>query len=164
MNTRPEIKIKPTRTDTILEAIGYIGLAALWIFVIVMYYKLPDVVPTHFNLAGEADGFGDKKTSFFLPIIATVQFLVLSTIQQNPEQFNYPVTITPENAEKQYTNAVRMIRALRVMLVVLFLVIEIYSDKEYIGLDFSNYLLTPLLLGIIVVPMSYFIIKSYRQR
>ncbi|PZR22491.1 MAG: hypothetical protein DI539_05335 [Flavobacterium psychrophilum] len=164
METRPQIKIKPTQTDIILEVIGYVGLAALWIFVSVMYYKLPDIVPVHFNLAGEADGFGSKKISFLLPILASFQFLVLSVVQEYPEQFNYPVTITAENAEKQYTNAVRMMRAIRVVLVTVFLIVELYSDKDYLGLTFNGNLLLPLVLIVLIVPLSYFIIKSYRQR
>lgn len=164
MEARPEIKLKPERIDIVLEGAGYIGLAALWIFVGVMYCRLPDMVPTHFDLAGEATDFGPKKISFLMPILASLQFLIIGVIQAYPEQFNYTVTITPENAERQYTNGVRMIRTVKIVLVAVFLTIEVYSDKEYIGLAFNGYLLTPIVLAILILPLSYFIIKSYRQR
>jgi uncharacterized membrane protein len=164
MEARPEIKLKPERIDIILEVAGYIGLAALWILVSVMYYRLPDMVPTHFDLAGEVTDFGPKKISFLMPIIASFQFLIMGVMQQYPEQFNYTVTITPENAERQYTNGVRMLRAVKVVLVAVFLTIEVYSDKEYLGLVFNGYLLTPIVLTILILPLSYFMIKSYRQR
>lgn len=164
MENHPEIKIKPEAVDIALEVTGYAGLAVLWIFVSIMYYKLPDMVPIHFDLAGEPTDFGPKNISFLMPIIASLQFLILSVVQEYPEQFNYPIQITAENAERQYRNAVRMMRAVRVVLVAVFLTVEVYSDKEYLGLVFNGYLLMPVVLAILILPMSYFIIRSYRMR
>jgi uncharacterized membrane protein len=164
MDARPEIKLKMQPVDIILEVTGYIGLAALWIFVSVMYHNLPDTVPIHFNLAGEADGFGEKRTTFIMPILASFQFLVLSVMQEYPHMFNYPVKITAENAERQYTIGVRMMRVVRIVLVAVFGTVEVYSNKEYLGLEFNGYLLLPVVLAILILPLSYLMIKSYRQR
>ena len=53
----------------LLIAFGLIGLSlalSAW-----LYPSLPDVIPTHWNIAGEADGFGPKPVAaWLLPGIA----------------------------------------------------------------------------------------------
>ena len=38
-----------------------------YIYLITIWNELPDIVPTHFNLAGEADGWSSKQFLIFLP-------------------------------------------------------------------------------------------------
>ena len=164
MEARPEIKLKMQPVDIVLEVVGYAGLAVLWVFISMMYNHLPDTVATHFNLAGEADGYGEKRTIFMMPIMASLQFIILSAVQEYPHLFNYPVTITPENVKRQYTNAIRMMRVLKIVLVAIFGTIEIYSNSEYLGLELNGYWLMPVVLAILILPIGYFIVKAYRQR
>lgn len=164
METRPEIKIKLQPVDIVLEVIGYIGLGALWIFIGIIYHNLPDVVPTHFNLAGETDGYGEKRTIFLMPVMASLQFLIISAVQEYPHLLNFPAKITAENAERQYTIGLRMLRVVKIVLIAVLGTVEVYSNKEYLGLTFNSYLLLPVTLAILILPLSYFIIKSYRQR
>jgi uncharacterized membrane protein len=54
--------------------------------VLAFYYaQLPDVVPIHWNLAGEADGWADKSFSsvFFLPIITAYMQIFLIILKQD---------------------------------------------------------------------------------
>lgn len=42
-----------------------------------LYPGLPEIIPTHFNIKGEADGYGSKGTIFLLPsIMGVVGFMV----------------------------------------------------------------------------------------
>lgn len=161
MSERPKIKIPLQPADKILEVMGYVALAVFWIFVSYAYSVMPETIPTHFNLAGEADGFGDKGTIFLMPIIGTLLFIVLSVVQQRPHTFNYLTEITPENAEKQYTNAVRMMRFLKVGLVVVFIFIEVLTYKTAIGSggDLGVWIV-PITLVLTFAPLLYFLIKS----
>jgi uncharacterized membrane protein len=55
-------------------AIPYIYLATIW-------DQLPERVPIHFNLKGEADGWGDKSTYLFLPGLVTgITYILLLLI------------------------------------------------------------------------------------
>ncbi len=42
------------------------------LFTLYIYPTLPETIPTHFKLSGEADGFGQKKSIWFLSIFLTV--------------------------------------------------------------------------------------------
>ena len=55
-----------------------------------------------------------------LPIISTLLFIGLTTLNKYPYMFNYPSQITKENSVHQYTNATRMMRVLKLVIVLLF--------------------------------------------
>ncbi|MEY4048655.1 MAG: hypothetical protein RL284_2206 [Bacteroidota bacterium] len=66
----------------------------LWLFLIIPYVylfkiwnQLPDIVPTHFNLAGEADGWSSKQFLIFLPgsLGVGIYFLMLVLPQIDPK-------------------------------------------------------------------------------
>lgn len=80
------------------------------------YGALPDTVPIHFNGRGEADGFGSKLILWVLPVINLVLFYLLElTTKSSFKWFNYPVTITEENAAAQHKIALQMIAVIRLI-------------------------------------------------
>jgi uncharacterized membrane protein len=57
-----------------------------------VYPSLPNTIPTHFNLKGEADGFGGKDSIFLGPsimgVVGLFTFFLLSNIKQiDPKKF-----------------------------------------------------------------------------
>lgn len=57
----------------------------LWLLGGLLYHRLPESMPTHFNLAGQADGFTPKLWGVLLfPIITTVVVLVFALIPTPP--------------------------------------------------------------------------------
>lgn len=161
MSKRPKIKIRLTPADKITETFGWGIIVATWSVVLMNYAQLPDIIPTHYNGAGVADGFGDKQSIFALPLLATVLFTGLGILNTFPHAFNYPIEITPENALRQYTVATRMIRWLKVVMALIFGAIS-YQTIQYAmgaGEGLGAWFL-PLTIGLIVVPLIYFLIKS----
>lgn len=110
---RPKIALEQTPADRILEGLAAAGLVVLLALPAVYYSDLPDTIPTHFNAAGEADDSGSKLTIWLLPLIGLGLYGALTLINRQPQIFNYPVRITPENAERQYQLATRLIRVLK---------------------------------------------------
>lgn len=165
MAERPVIKIQATLTDKIVEALAIVLLSSLWAMVVIGYANLPETIPIHFNGSGEPDGYGDKNTLFLLPVIATFMYFLLTVLNSKPHIFNYPVEITPENAEKQYSIAVRMMRAIKLSVLLIFCAIEYGSyrvamgDQEGLG----NYFIL-FVFAVIFVPMLYFIVKAVRNK
>ena len=52
-------------------------LAAMWAFALVVFPRLPPEIPTHWNLAGEVDGWGPRfPAAFFAPAAATAVWLL----------------------------------------------------------------------------------------
>ncbi len=164
MEVRPKIKIERTPTDNILEIMGWVALAGLWILTLVNYSDLPDTIPTHFNGAGKVDNYGGKATLFMLPIIATLAYIGLTVLNNYPHIFNYPTKLTAENALRQYTSATRMIRYLKFVIVLVFSLIVFMTlrtaagESEGLGAWFL-----PFTLGLIFIPLGIFVIQSFRK-
>ncbi|MFJ1429220.1 DUF1648 domain-containing protein [Capnocytophaga canimorsus] len=162
MNNNPKLKLNLTRTDRIIEFFGWILLLTIWIWVLISYKNLPDIIPTHYNASGVADGFSEKVNLLILPLLATVLFATLTLLNKFPHKFNYLVKITPENAYRQYVNATRMLRALKLVIVIVFgLVIFQTLQYKFIQKHHITQYFPALTLMIIFVPIVYFIGKSF---
>jgi len=165
MNKRPQIKLQLNQTDKILEIVGWVSVVGIWALTLTNYSILPEIIPIHFNGAGKADGFGNKTHIFILPIISTLLFIGLTTLNKHPHMFNYPSQITKENAVHQYTNATRMIRVLKLVIVVLFGLIVFRKIQIVNGhADGLGTWFLPLTMGMIFIPMLYFLIKSLKKK
>ena len=165
MNKRPKIKLQLNQTDKILEVLGWVSVVGIWALTLTNYSILPEIIPIHFNGAGKADGFGNKTQIFVLPIISTLLFIGLTTLNKYPYMFNYPSQITKENAVHQYTNATRMMRVLKLVIVVLFGLIVFRKIQIVNGhADGLGTWFLPLTMGMIFIPMLYFLIKSLKKK
>jgi uncharacterized membrane protein len=80
MEERPKIKLELTTADKIFESVGWFLIIAFWGFTITNYSNLPNTIPTHYNGAGQADGFGAKATILTLPLVATILFIGLTVL------------------------------------------------------------------------------------
>jgi uncharacterized membrane protein len=85
------------------------------------YSRLPEQIPIHFNGQGEADGFGSKSWLILLPIVSLAIWFPVFWLQNRPHQLNYPVRITPENAEHQYALASQFLQRVNLIQALLFL-------------------------------------------
>jgi uncharacterized membrane protein len=164
MEVRPKIKIELTPSDNILEIMGWVALIGLWILILVNYSNLPETIPTHFNGAGKVDSYGNKATLFMLPIIATVAYIGLTVLNNYPHIFNYPTKLTAENALRQYTNATKMIRYLKLVIVLVFSLIVFMTLRTAAGQsDGLGAWFLPFTLGLIFVPLGIFVIQSFKK-
>jgi uncharacterized membrane protein len=163
MENRPTLKIALTSADKLMETLGWVAVLAIWILTITNYSNLPDTIPTHFNASGEPDGFGGKATILTLPIVSSVLFIGMTILNKYPHLFNYPIKMTADQALKQYTNATRLVSYLKLSIVVIFGLIvlqtirKVNSEADGLGEWFL-----PLTLGLIFIPMGYFIFKSFQ--
>jgi uncharacterized membrane protein len=67
-----------------LETIPFIICLILFLGAIAYYPKIPSVIPTHWNAAGEVDGYGGRGTIFIMPIVLLViliLFLILPLME-----------------------------------------------------------------------------------
>lgn len=165
MKTRPKITLELSSLDQALEIAGWFALATLWWLALMSYFKLPDTIPTHYNLAGEADSFGSKNTIFTLPILGAVVFVGMTVFNRYPHIFNYPTEITAENAPNQYTNATRMIRYLKLAVVLLFAFLVFKTSSVATGrtegLGIEIYV---VLFFLITLPMLFFVRQLMKKK
>lgn len=163
--TRPGIKIEQTVADKTVEIIGWFALLTIWVLVISSYSNLPDTIPTHYNDVGKADGYGSKTNILILQLIATILFVGMTIINKFPYIFNYPAKITVENALRQYTSATRMLRYMKLILVMLFGLIVFKTIQGANGQSFGlGVWFLPMTIGLIFIPLIYFITKLFRTK
>lgn len=158
---RIKITLILTIADRLVELLGWLILLVLWGWTFTHYSSLPDTIPTHFNAAGEADGFGSKASIIGLPLIATLLFIGLTVLNRYPHSFNYPNPVTQDNALQLYTLATRMLRYLKLVLVLVFGGIEFMTIQHATGkaAGLGGWFLT-LTAGLIFIPLIYFVVKS----
>lgn len=163
MEERPKIKLNFTATDRIVEIAGWVLMTGIWALTITNYSNLSETIPIHYNLAGQADGFGRKATILTLPLIATVLFVALTILNKSPRIFNYPTAITQDNALRQYTKATRLIRYLKFIIVFVFGLITFKTIQNANGeANGLGVWFLPLTLALVFIPLIYFVVKSLR--
>ena len=116
----PKIVLEQSPADRILEGLAATGLVVLLVLPAVYYNDLPEIIPTHFDAFGEADGYGGKWTILLLSFIGLALYGLLTFVNSRPQHMNFPVRITPENAKRQYRLATRLIRILKALIMPMF--------------------------------------------
>jgi uncharacterized membrane protein len=161
MEARPKLKIELSKIDKFIETLCIIILVALWVGTIAFFSKLPDQIPSHFNAAGQADDFSNKKHIFVLPIVATIIYVGMTFLNKRPHIYNYLTTVTIENARQLYTSATRLIRVLKLAVVVIFSGIVFMTHKTSLanGGGLEAWFL-PFLLLLMTVPNIFYLLKS----
>lgn len=163
MNKHPKLKINLTRNELFTEFATFLLLIFFWIISISSLDYLPDEIPTHYNGLGEVDAYGDKETILILPLIATLLFIMMSIFSKFPHTFNYSVEITKENAEKQYKNAINLIRLLKITVLLIFIfinykTIQIALEKnKNLGIWFL-----PVAILFFIILVGYNLYKTYK--
>ncbi len=161
MSKRPKPEITPGAADKGLELLGGMLIAALWIYTALNYAALPETIPMHFNITGDADAFGPRATILILPVLATLLYIALAVLGRFPHRLNYPWPITPENAREQYTLAVKTLRYVRIILVAVFGLIAVRIVEN---IDGPGALMLPLIMGGPLLPVVIFLIKGRKIR
>jgi uncharacterized membrane protein len=161
---RPILKLKLTQTDLLLDRLAWAGLLFLWIFSIASYSSLPSIIPTHFNIKGDVDGYGSKITIWLIPSIVTIIVAGFTVLNKYPHIFNYLKPITPENAERQYALATRLLRFLKLIVVIIFSFIAIATilnvNKQKAGVGIW---VLPALLAFIFIPIIIYFYKANKK-
>ena len=161
MKQRPKIKLELTKSDKTFEIFAWFLIFVVWGLTIANYGNLPNIIPTHYNGSGVADGYGEKWLILTLPLVTTVLFVALTILNKFPHIFNYPNDITEENAFRQYTNATRLIRYLKLIVVVIFGLISYQTIRHANGqIEGLGTWFLPLILGLTIIPIIYFVVKS----
>jgi uncharacterized membrane protein len=135
----------------ILEAISLASLAALlWITYGALYgpERLPDRIPTHFDLSGNPNGWGSPGALWLLPIVAVVFYLAITITSRFPSAFHYPVRVTQENLPRLQAISLQMIAWLKAESLCLFAWIQwsiVHAVRE------GRFSLSPFLMPVFLV-------------
>lgn len=165
-NVRPKIKVEKSNLERILEVGSFVAVVMMWVYLWLFWPSIPEKIPTHFGVLGQADAWGSKITLIFPAIITTVLYLLMAILAQFPQIYNYnSIKITEENAEAQYRNARTMMLWLNAQIVGIFFYIQwrtvdvAIGNSKGLGLWFL-----PVFLVAMFGTLAYYIVKMYKLK
>lgn len=115
-----------TRLQRVLELLTIAALAVQFLAPIVRWSRLPDPMPIHFNLTGEADGWGSRGTVFLLPVIALIGCALIALViyRVKPEDWSLPYSVPPQRKVQVYRPIKTALIGLNLEMVLMFGVIN----------------------------------------
>jgi uncharacterized membrane protein len=152
------------KTDFSPKLIEWITIAvtlAHWGMVVYIYDALPKVIPVHFDASGTPDGFAEQSQFFLAPLVGFVLFIGLYFLRRFPQIYNYPVPITPENRERQFQAASRLIAQLNLSISIVFAVISWTTFEASIKGTVPSWIF-PLVIAIVFAPVFVYLAKALR--
>lgn len=160
VKNRPNLKIPVSKLDITIEILVLTGLVAMAILVLSNWGRLPQLVPTHFGLSGEADAWGSKNSILILPLLSVIIYGLLTVFSRLPRLMNYPVVITEENAKREYILGKLFLNVLKLVMVWLFYFISSATIRVALGLQSQlGGLLMAFLIIILLVTVIYFVLS-----
>ncbi|WP_081254210.1 DUF1648 domain-containing protein [Bacillus wiedmannii] len=129
------------------------------IFLIIIWGRLPEEVPAHYNAYGAVDRWGSKWE--LLPGIGLFILLLMQALEKFPEVHNYPQRLNELNAKQFYLNSRKMLNQLKNVCLLIFAFIQFETIS--IALKWSGgfgKLFLPILLIGTVIPIVIGIIRQ----
>ncbi len=140
-------KKKPvTLSDRILELVAAAMAVCLLVLTGVLYSKAPDSVPTHFNLAMEADAWGDKSFYWILAVIMLFGMAICASAAYNRKMVNLPIRLKPEVFYRQIGLISRMCRIMTIAFGFIWLSVLLAMSASFIEM--------PADVSVALIPLS----------
>jgi len=140
-------KKKPiTLSDRILELVAAAMAVCLLVLTGVLYSKAPDTVPSHFNFAGEVDGWSGKEVYWIFAAVFIVMMVICASAAYNRKLVNLPIRLKPAVFYRQIGLISRMCRLMTLVSGVLWLTVLLAMSADIVGL--------PLEVAISFIPMA----------
>lgn len=152
------MKLKYTWPQIFLEIAGAALIAGTAVFLVLNWNTFPERIPTHFNMLGQADAWGPKSDSLFLPILGVGLYVLITVLTFFPAIWNMNLRYKEENKTAVYQTVKTMILVLKIEVVAIFLYIFYYMASAQ---NLPGYF-TPAVLAFLLVPILLFLLRAYR--
>lgn len=129
-------------------------------FLSITWKNIPDMIPGHYNIAGEIDKYSSKNSIWILIVVQILLFTMMSVLERFPNIWNTGVQITEENVERVYTNLRNMQTYLKMMIMIYFS----YMTLQSIAGERLNSISVFTFLILIFGGMAIFLIKIFKNR
>lgn len=127
------MKLKKDKFEISMDCISLVSLIATAIFLILIWDKIPQEIPGHYNALGEVDKMTGKNSLLIVYFIGWVLFLTISILERFPKVWNTGVEVTEENRERVYRVLKHMLVTMKTFVAVLFsyLTVQATTGKNY---------------------------------
>ncbi len=149
--------------DYILIAICALLLIISWLYVLINYAYLPEIIAIHFNGSGEPDGFGKKTTIWLAPIIFTSLSVGFIFAAKNPKLLdisNKIKTIKDEIAQSKTL----LFTSILLSSILCFIVFSMINTSIHPS-DTAHWILPTILTitGVYLIIVIYYFITSKKK-
>ena len=157
MTKKEKIRVNRTTEGTIFEVAFLVLAIVVWVLIILMLSKAPDVITTHFDGRGHPNGYGSPWGLLVPCLITTGVGVLLLVVAYHPHLINMPVEV--KNL-RQHELAIRSTRV--AALVVLLLTLSIPATLLF----FESPSPWPILgsVGLLLAVAVYYSVCIYRAR
>ncbi|HJX78733.1 DUF1648 domain-containing protein [Glutamicibacter sp.] len=104
-----------------LRVVSLIVSVLISAWVVAQYPSMPDKIPTHFDVMGQPDSYGEKSSVLWISGVMVAMAVLTSWASTKPGLLNYPNLITEANAQFIYREGERMMVFLAADLLLLHL-------------------------------------------
>ena len=140
-------KKKPiTLSDRILELVAAALAVLLLILTGVLYSQAPETVPTHFNFAGDADGWEGKGFYWILAGRMLVGMIICASAAYNRKLVNLPIRLKEPVFYRQIGLISRMCRIMTITFGFIWLAVLLAMSASFIGMSES--------VAVALIPLS----------
>lgn len=157
MMYRPILDLPKTKREKVWDWIGSGVFLASILYIIVVWGKIPDEVPGHFNGVGEVDRWGSKFELFLLPFMGLFLWILLGLLEKAPHMYNYPPRLNENNVEAFYLNSRKILNEVKNYCLILFAIISFQMVRIALG-DAQS--LGWWFLPLVIIGTAYPIIKG----
>ena len=142
-----------------LKLISFFILVFTWAFTILNFGNLPEIIPVHYNFAGNPDGFGSKHLMWLLNGLMTGMFLILLYLSKRP---NSPWLNIPQNLKAKPVTTELVVAVLMFLIMLLFGNISCGSVLSGLGKTDGISTATNYILGLIFLFIIGMMLYSWR--
>ena len=156
-------KKKPiTLSDRILELVAAAMAVLLLILTGVLYSQAPETVPTHFNFAGDADGWGGMDFYWILAAIMLVGMIICASAAYNRKLVNLPIRLKEPVFYRQIGLICRMCRIMTITFGFIWLAVLLAMSASFIGMpEDVSVALIPLSVVLMLGVVMFYTLKIW---
>ena len=156
-------KKKPiTLSDRLLELVAAIMAVSLLALTGILYSQAPDVVPSHFNLAMEADGWSGKGIYWVLAVVMVIGMAICASAAYNRKLVNLPVRLKQPVFYRQIGLISRMCRVMTLAFGLIWLSVLLAMSASFIGMpEDVSMVLVPVSVGLMLSVVIFYTLKIW---
>ena len=144
-----------TRWQRIAGILAPALLAGTILYILILWHKLPEQIPTHYNAAGEIDGYGGRGILLLMPVIGLVTDLSIALAGRFPQSWNTGARLTVLNRARVYRLVRDLMADLRLGMALLFSGFAIYQST--LPEHFGGWIAAVMALLVLAPLLRYFI-------
>jgi hypothetical protein len=152
-----KVKVCRTKEATVFEIVFVLIAIIVWALIILMVYRAPDIVPTHFDASGKPNAYGSPEGVTIPCALLTIGAIICMVCAYFPRHINMPFKITNI---RQVELAIRMLRVMGVT----FLLIPLAVAYTMLGMSSPTAVPIIAVIVLLFIEIILFTILIYKAK